>query len=82
MEKRLGFIGILIENREDSANGVNALLSSYANSIIVRTGVPYREKDVSVISLVVDMDSDEMGSITGKLGQINGVSVKSGLSKR
>lgn len=81
METRLGFVGILIENRIKTAEQVNALLSQFADGIIARTGVPYKEKDVSVITLVVDMTTDQIGIITGKLGAIPGVSVKSGLSK-
>lgn len=82
MSTRLGFIGIIIEDREHSAEQVNMLISHFAQGIIARTGVPYKEKEVSVITLVVDMDTDQLGILTGKLGAIPGVSVKSGLSKR
>ncbi len=82
MSTRLGFIGIIIEDREHSAEQVNTLISHFAHGIIARTGVPYKEKEVSVITLVVDMDTDQLGTLTGKLGAIPGVSVKSGLSKR
>ncbi|WP_422482049.1 TM1266 family iron-only hydrogenase system putative regulator [Pleomorphochaeta sp. DL1XJH-081] len=82
MDTRLGFIGIIIENREESADGVNHLLSDYGQYIISRTGVPYREKQVSVITLIVDISSDALGALTGKLGAIDGVSVKSNLSKK
>ncbi|MBN2860617.1 MAG: iron-only hydrogenase system regulator [Sphaerochaetaceae bacterium] len=82
MESRLGFIGIIIENRENSADRVNHLLSEYGQYIISRTGVPYREKQVSVITLIVDISSDALGALTGKLGAIEGVSVKSNLSKK
>ncbi len=80
VEKRLGFIGILVEDR--SASGaVNALISEFSYAIISRMGVPYREKDLSVITLVVDIDTDALGQFTGKLGSIPHVSVKSGLVK-
>jgi len=82
MDTRLGFVGILIEKRETAAEQVNALISQYADGIIVRTGVPYKEKEVSVITLVVDMTTDQVGSLTGKLGAIPGVSVKSALNKK
>ncbi len=82
MATRLGFVGIIIENRITSAELVNSLISQYAEGIIARTGVPYKEKDVSVITLVVDMSTDQIGTLTGKLGNIPGVSVKSGLSKK
>ena len=82
MDKRLGFVGIIVEDREKTAGKVNAIISDFAEGVIARTGVPYKEKDVSVITLVVDMTSDSIGSLTGKLGQIEGVIVKSGLSKK
>jgi len=82
MDTRVGFIGIIVEDREASAKEVNLLISQFADSIIARTGVPYKEKDVSVITLVVDMDSDMIGELTGKLGACRGVTVKSGLSKK
>ena len=81
MEKRLGFIGIIIESREAAADQINHILSKYGSSIVARTGVPYREKHCSVITLIVDITTDELGSLTGELGNIPGVSVKSALSK-
>ncbi len=82
MEKRLGFIGIIIEHREESAEKVNHLLSEFGEYIISRTGVPYRDKHVAVITLIVDITSDALGALTGKLGAVSGVSVKSSLSKK
>lgn len=82
MNRRLGFIGIIIDDRELAVDRVNQLISEYGEFLLSRTGTPYREKEVSVISLVVDMDPDTLGSFTGKLGAIPSVSVKSALSKR
>ena len=79
-DKRLGVVGIVIEDRE-SVGRVNQVLSEHAEIIIGRMGVPYREKDVSVISLIVDGDMDQLGSLTGKLGSIMNVSVKSAVTK-
>lgn len=81
MEKRLGFIGIILENRKCSAELVNKMLSEFGDSIIARTGIPYHKKCCCVITLVVDMSTDELGVLTGRLGMIEGVTVKSGLSK-
>ncbi len=81
MDKRLGFIGIIVEQRKDSAEKVNELLSQYGDIVIARMGVPYKEKDCNVITLVVDTNTDIVGDLTGKLGNINGVSIKSALSK-
>lgn len=75
MNKRIAVIGIALENRK-SISLVNGLLSSFSDIIVGRMGVPYREKEISVISLIVDGTTDEIGSLTGKLGNINGVKTK------
>ncbi len=82
MDKRLGFIGIIVEQREDSAQEVNRFLTDFGDIIVARQGVPYKDKGCNVITLVVDTDNDTMGQLTGKLGNIDGVSVKSALSKQ
>ena len=81
MEKRLGFIGIIVEDRQKYAADVNRILSEHGDIIIARTGIPYKKKNCSVITLVIDASTDEVGRLTGKLGQLVGVSVKSALSK-
>jgi putative iron-only hydrogenase system regulator len=80
--KRLGFVGIIVESRERSANEVNRVLSDHGSLIVARVGLPQRERGCSVITLVVDATTDELGRLTGQLGQLAGVSVKSALSKR
>jgi putative iron-only hydrogenase system regulator len=80
MENRIGIIGIVIEDLE-AAEPVNAILHDYASSIIGRMGLPYRERGVSVITLIVDGNNDEISALTGKLGRIPGVSVKSMVTK-
>jgi len=81
MEKRLGFVGIIIENRKKSAPPVNAVLTEFGDLVIGRMGIPHVKEDHSVIALIVDATTDEVGAMTGKLGAIEGVSVKSALSK-
>ena len=81
MESRLGFVGIVIEDRFKSAETVNHILSDYGENIRVRVGMPYKEKYCSVITLVVDMTTDEIGGLTGKLGVIEGIEVKAALAK-
>jgi putative iron-only hydrogenase system regulator len=81
MEKRLGFVGLIIEDRESHAADVNALLSEFGDIILARTGVPCPERNCSAITLVIDATTDQLGSLTGRLGRIAGVSVKSMLSK-
>lgn len=81
MNKRLGFVGIVIEDRKKSADEVNKILSDFGDVIIARTGVPYHQKKCCVITLVIDATTDQVGTLTGRLGTIEGVTVKSALSK-
>lgn len=80
MESRIGVIGIVIENRA-VAPKVNEILSQYSEIIVGRMGIPYHNKEVSVISLIVDGSTDTVGALTGKLGAIEDVNVKSALTK-
>lgn len=82
MEKRLGFVGIIIEEREANAAAVNELLGEFGGLVVARMGVPYEKRSCSAITLIVDATTDELGVLTGKLGSLTGVSVKSMLSKR
>lgn len=81
-KKRVGFVGIVVEDRKKSAAAVNHILTQYGDSIVARVGIPYHEKNVSIITLVVDMSTNEVGALTGKLGDLEGVSVKSALTKQ
>lgn len=80
MEKRIGVVAIVIENIE-SADKVNSALHLFSDIIVGRMGIPYRERGISVISLIVDGTSDEISALTGKLGKIENVNVKSALTK-
>ncbi len=82
LDRRLGFIGIILEHRDRDAGRVNELLTAHGHLIVARTGVPYRPGGCSVISLVVNATTDEIGELTGRLGSIPGVSVRSMLSRR
>ena len=80
METRLAILSILVADREQSAK-VNALLSEYGDSIKGRMGLPYPEKGVSVLSVVIDAPMEAINSLTGKLGMLRGVSAKALVSK-
>ena len=80
MEKRIGVVAIVIENL-NNANIVNEILHDYSSIIVGRMGIPYREKGISVISLIVDGIMDEISAMTGKLGKIDGINVKSAITK-
>lgn len=77
MEKRTGVVGIFISNRKKSAANVNDILSTYGDLVLGRIGLPFRERTLSVICLIVEASTDEMGALTGKLGMLDGVRVKS-----
>jgi len=81
MEKRLGFVGIIISDRKASAPAVNGVLTQFGEIIVARVGIPYRERNCCVITLIVDATTDQLGALTGTLGQIPGVSVKAALAK-
>jgi putative iron-only hydrogenase system regulator len=80
VEKRIGIVGIVI-NDLSCAERVNVVLHEHAELIVGRMGLPYRERGVSVISLIVDGSNDEISALTGKLGRIAGASVKSMVAK-
>ena len=79
-ENRIAVIGIVVNNREESARKVNDILSSYGNIIVGRMGIPYKERDISVMSIIADGTNDEIGALTGKLGSIKGIKVKVALT--
>ncbi|MDE6441527.1 MAG: iron-only hydrogenase system regulator [Clostridia bacterium] len=79
-EKRLAVISIIVEDRTVSAN-INSLLSLYGEYIIGRMGIPYREKNVSVLSVVVDAPAEVINTLTGKIGMLEGVTAKTLMSK-
>jgi len=82
MRKRLGFVGIILEDRKKSAEEVNKVLSEFGGIIAARIGLPYKERQCSVITLIVDATTDDVGALTGRMGKLAGVSVKSALSKQ
>ena len=81
METRIALVGIIVED-SNAAEEVNKVLHDYAGSIVGRMGIPYREKDISIISVVIDADNDVISALSGKLGMIRGISVKTMYSKK
>jgi len=81
-ENRIGVIGIVIDDPESSAEKINKCLSEFSSLIVGRMGIPYRQRDISIISLVVDGSTDEISALTGKLGSIKGVNVKTAFSNK
>ena len=79
METRVAVLGIIVENL-NSIERLNGLLHDYGRYVIGRMGIPYREKNIHVISLAVDAPQDIISSLSGKIGKIDGISVKTAYS--
>ncbi|PMP65025.1 MAG: CopG family transcriptional regulator [Thermodesulfobacterium geofontis] len=75
--QKIGIVAIVVSNRSKNASLVNRILSEHSEIILGRLGLPRKEEDIGVITLIVEGDTDSIGSMTGKLGNIKGVSVKS-----
>lgn len=80
MQKRVGVIGIVVKDREQVAEKVNQILSKKADLIRGRLGVPFPDQEISTISVIVEGTSDDIGALTGRLGNIEGVTLKSALT--
>ena len=74
-DNRIAVVSILVADRSVSEK-VNGLLSEYGEWILGRMGIPYKEKGVSVLSVVMDAPVEITNALTGKLGRLSGVSVK------
>ena len=80
-DNRLGFVGIVVENRAEITE-VNRILSLYGEIIRGRIGVPNREDSTAVIGLIVEGTNDQVGAMTGKLGNVPGITVKSAMTRK
>lgn len=80
--ERIGVVGIVIGDRGKAAARVNEILGQFGDIIVGRLGVPYRERGLSVIALIVDGTTDQIGALTGRLGAIPSVQVKSALANK
>lgn len=70
----------IIVEKQDSTERLNAILHDHSEYIIGRMGIPYREKGVSIISIAVDAPQDVISALSGKIGRLDGVSVKTAYS--
>lgn len=75
MDNRVALIGIMVEN-PDSTETMNRILHEYGQYIIGRMGLPYRERGLSIISIVLDAPMNQISSLSGKLGMLDGISTK------
>ena len=75
METRVATLGIIVDQAADT-EALNAILHDFREYIIGRMGIPYRQKGMNIICLVVDAPQDEINSLTGKVGSLAGVNAK------
>ena len=80
MEKRIGTITILVADRSMSAQ-INPLISDFADIVLCRQGLPFQQRGVAVISLIVEGTGDRINALTGRLGRLPGVECKAVLTK-
>lgn len=74
-ENRVAVVAIIVENMQSAAE-VNAILHEFGEYIIGRMGLPYRERRISIINIVLDAPVDKINTLAGKLGRLNGVTAK------
>ncbi|MCR4736604.1 MAG: hypothetical protein K5846_00405 [Bacteroidales bacterium] len=75
MEKRIGTVTVLVKDRT-VAPLVNSAISQYANIVLARQGLPFRDRSVAVIALIVEGEINQINALSGKLGKIDNVEVK------
>ena len=80
MEKRVALMGIIVEDKE-MVEQLNKILHEYSSYIIGRMGIPYREKNISIISLVIDAPQTKISELSGKIGRLSGVTAKAAYAK-
>ena len=79
METRVALIAIIVE-KADAVNQLNELLHEYGKYIIGRMGIPYRERNINIISVAIDAPQEVISALTGKIGRIEGMAVKTAYS--
>ena len=79
METRVAVMGIIVD-KSDAVERLNAVLHEYAEYVIGRMGVPYRKRGINVISVALDAPQNAISALAGKIGNIDGVSVKTAYS--
>ena len=79
MEKRVAVMGIIVED-PDSVERLNALLHESGEYIIGRMGIPYRARNINIVSIAIDAPQNVISALSGKIGNLPGISVKTAYS--
>ena len=80
MDTRVAVISIIVENNEN-VDKLNDILHKYSEFIIGRMGIPYKKKNVNIISVAIDAPQDNINSLTGSIGKLDGIAAKAAYSK-
>ena len=78
-ETRIAVVGIIVEDKE-AVEEINRILHDYSPYIIGRMGIPYRERGINIVSIAIDAPQDTISALTGKIGKLPGISVKTAYS--
>ena len=81
MENRIAVMGIIVED-VDSVEALNSVLHDYGAYIIGRMGIPYRDRGLNIVSIAIDAPQDVIAALAGKIGNIEGISVKTAYSNK
>ena len=81
METRVAVMSIIVEDKE-AVEELNSILHEYGEHIIGRMGLPYKPKNINIISIAVDAPQDVISALSGRVGNLKGVSVKTAFSNR
>ena len=81
VENRIAVMGIIVED-VDSVEALNAVLHDYGAYIIGRMGIPYRDRGLNIVSIAIDAPQDVIAALAGKIGNIEGISVKTAYSNK
>lgn len=79
MQTRVAVMAIIVE-KGDAVERLNAVLHEYGDYIIGRMGIPYRKKGINIVSIAIDAPQDTISALAGRLGNIEGLSVKTAYS--
>lgn len=79
MQTRVAVMGIVVENT-DSVERLNTLLHEYGSYIIGRMGIPYRARNINIVSIAIDAPQDVISALSGKIGNLDGINVKTAYS--
>ncbi|MBQ1925385.1 MAG: iron-only hydrogenase system regulator [Proteobacteria bacterium] len=74
-ETRVAVLGIIVENM-DSVEALNAIVHDYRDIVLGRMGIPYRQKKINIVSLAVDAPAEVINALSGKIGRLPGITVK------